>query len=76
MAIKVLLIENDPKYLEAIHGMLEGAGFSSFDATPQQTFEQYSLPSRRSREPTHWMNATFPDSPGRLSRVRALFGPL
>ena len=33
MAIKVLLIENDPKYLEAIHGMLEGAGFSVFTAT-------------------------------------------
>jgi len=27
--------------------------------TPQQTFEQYSLPTCRSREPTHWMNAIF-----------------
>jgi hypothetical protein len=27
----------------------------SLAATPQQTFEQYSLPIWRSREPTHWM---------------------
>jgi len=31
---------------------------ASFEATPQQTFEQYSLPIRRSREPTHWTKQT------------------
>ncbi len=27
---------------------------ASFDATPQHTLEQYSLPIWRSRLPTHW----------------------
>ena len=29
-----------------------------FEEMPQQTFEQYSLPIWRSREPTHWMKQT------------------
>ena len=36
-----------------VSGQILRTSIACLEATPQQTFEQYSLPMLRSREPTH-----------------------